>query len=289
MNISLFLYFSALKIDFYIKILYNSFWVIIMLERFTITDIERIILVDKNEYPEKYTTFNPIFNSYELIYKFDGNMILNFNSKQYKISAGTVYILPKGNNNNYSVERHEPGKCIDIYFQCEERLVADAFVQKVAINGKIDNLFNKAFSVWASKNQGYYLQCLSIIYQILYEIQTPLYMSKDKSKKIKPALKYIDSHFTEKDISCEELANLCGISYSYLKGLFIEQYKLSPNKYINKMRINYACDLLREKRYTVTQIAEMSGFSDVFYFCKFFKKNVGITPTQFKNKYISSK
>ncbi len=255
-----------------------------MLECFTITDIEKIILVDKNEYAETTSVFNPNLNSYELIYKLCGNTILNFNSKQYNIEGGTIYILPKGNNNNYSVERKIPGECIDIFFQCDKPLVNKVFVKKVTQNSKIETLFNKSFSVWAAKNQGYYLQCISIIYQILYELQDQLYISKDKLAKIKPALKYIESNFTNAKISCNELSKLCNISYSYLKKLFLEQYKLSPQKYINKMRINYACDLLREGKYTTTQIAEMSGFSDVFYFCKFFKKSMGITPTQFKNK-----
>ncbi len=260
-----------------------------MLDRFTITSIDRVILVDRNEYKERTSVFDANLQWYELIYKFAGRTTLSFNYKDYNITKGTIYILPKGNNNNYSVERHEPGECIDICFQCEERLVDNIFVQKVAENGKIDNLFSKAFSVWAAKNQGYYLQCISIVYQILFEIQNPKYISNDKLQKIKPALKYIDANFTSGDISCDDLAKMCSISYSYLKELFLEQYKLSPNKYINKMRINYACDLLREKQYSITQIAEMSGFSDVFYFCKYFKKSVGVTPTQFKNKYISSK
>ncbi len=260
-----------------------------MFERFTITDIYRIVLVDKNEYSETSTVFGPNLKFYELIYKISGSTTLHFNSKQYEISSGTVYILPKGNHKNYSVERKEKGDCIDICFQCDEKIITEPFVQKVAVNGKIESLFKKAFSVWAAKNEGYYFQCLSIIYQIFYEIQNPLYISKEKLSKIKPALKYIDANFTNPDISCENLAQLCGISYSYLKELFIEQYKLSPNKYINKMRINYACDLIKENQYSITQIAEMSGFSDVFYFCRFFKKSVGITPTQFKNKYISSK
>lgn len=260
-----------------------------MFERLTITDIDRIILVGKNEYEEKVITFDPFFVSYELIYKIDGSMTVNINSKQYEIDGGTVYILPKGDNRNYSVERKEYGDCIDIFFQASEDFLKDVFVQKVTPGGKIDKLFRKAFSVWTVKNEGYYLQCISIIYQIFYELQTPLYISKDKLDKIKPAIKYIESHFIDKDISCEKLAKDCGISYSYLKELFIEQYKLSPKKYINQMRINYACELIKEGSYSVTQVANLAGFSDIFYFCKFFKKSMGITPTEFKTKYISSK
>ncbi len=260
-----------------------------MTDCFTITDVKRIILVDKYEYPQSRSVYGSNLGCYELIYKFSGSMLLNFDSKQYVIESDTVYILPKGEHNNYSVERAEPGDCIDIFFDCSEEITSEVFIQKVTQNSKIGSLFTKAFSAWVAKNRGYYLQCTSIIYQILYEIQNSMYVSKDKELKIKPALDYIYAHFLDEDISCEYLAEICEISYSYLKKLFVEQYKLTPNKYINKLRINYACDLLREKRHSITEIAGMSGFSDVFYFCKCFKKNVGITPTQFKNNYVSSK
>lgn len=162
-------------------------------------------------------------------------------------------------------------------------------MQKMATGGIIDQLFNKELSVWAAKNEGYYLKCVSIIYQIFYELNSHLYITQDKLQRIKPALDYIDRHFTEHGITCELLAEKCEISYSYLKELFVEQYKISPNRYSAKMRINYACDLLRENKYTVTQVAALSGFSDVCYFCRCFKKSVGITPTQFMKKYISAK
>ena len=43
------------------------------------------------------------------------------------------------------------------------------------------------------------------------------------------------------------------------------------------------------ERYTVTRIAELCNFSDVYFFCRQFKGHLGITPTQFIKKYKSSK
>ena len=76
---------------------------------------------------------------------------------------------------------------------------------------------------------------------------------------------------------------------SYFQKLFKEIYGISPKKYIIQLKINHACDLLRLERYTVTQIAELCNFSDVYFFSRQFKEYMGITPTQFIKKYRSSK
>ncbi len=83
--------------------------------------------------------------------------------------------------------------------------------------------------------------------------------------------------------------DLCGISYSYLNRLFREKYNMPPKRYIIQMQLNYACDLLQTREYTVTQVAEMAGFSDICFFSRQFREYLGITPTEFQRKYISTK
>ncbi|MDY5627667.1 MAG: AraC family transcriptional regulator [Clostridia bacterium] len=47
--------------------------------------------------------------------------------------------------------------------------------------------------------------------------------------------------------------------------------------------MNYACELLITRRYSVTSISEMIGYKNVYYFSKVFKKTFGITPTEYQN------
>ena len=86
-----------------------------------------------------------------------------------------------------------------------------------------------------------------------------------------------------------KLAALCDMSESYLKRLFKERYGIPPKKYLIQLKLNHACDLLRLDRYTVTEIAEMCHFSDIYFFSRQFKEHMGITPTQFVKKYKSAK
>ena len=74
-----------------------------------------------------------------------------------------------------------------------------------------------------------------------------------------------------------------------LKWLADEKHGNVPKRYIIQMKINHACELLRLEMYSVSQIAKLSGFSDIYFFSRQFKEYVGISPTDFIKKYHSSK
>ena len=105
---------------------------------------------------------------------------------------------------------------------------------------------------------------------------------ESKFSKIAPAVKYIESNFLSKNISCEYLAAICNISYSYLQRLFNEKYGVPPKKYIIQLKINYACDLLKNSNCKIAETAEMVGFEDLYFFSRQFKKYVGLSPTEYK-------
>ena len=60
---------------------------------------------------------------------------------------------------------------------------------------------------------------------------------------------------------------------------------MPPKKYIIKKKIDYACELLLLGRYSVTEVAEMSNFSDVYYFSRQFKEYIGVSPTDYIKFY----
>ena len=102
-------------------------------------------------------------------------------------------------------------------------------------------------------------------------------------------MEMIHSNFLTQTFSLKSLADACNMGESYFQKLFKEIYGISPKKYIIQLKINHACDLLRLERYTVTQIAELCNFSDVYFFSRQFKEYMGITPTQFVKRCRSSK
>lgn len=256
---------------------------------FYITDISRIIYVGKYEYNETKTAFGDELKSNELIFHLSGESTVFFNDKVLNIHENIIRFLPKGKPTQYIVERKRQGDCILVCFNTNTEISSEAFTMTVQNAVTMKNLFKKIFSVWVSRNDGYYFECISILYKIFAELQKQNYIPENQYNTIIPAIEYIEEYFLNEKISIEFLAKKCGISTSYLKKLFIKKFGISPIKYIIQLKINHACDLLNSKLYTISQIAEICGYDNIYYFSRQFKEHTGITPTEFMQKYKSSK
>ena len=260
-----------------------------MEEKFVITEIKRIVMVGKNEYSTPMTSFSHALEQNELIFHFSGQATVFFDDLVLETKPNTIRFLPKGEPKRYDVLRHERGECIDVFFSADRPISKQAFVMNVAQSEKLGVLFKKIFSTWVSKKEGYYFESVSLLYRIFAEMQKDTAKPSRHKLKIAPAMDMIHSDFLTRDFSLRELAAICKMGESYFQKLFKEIYGISPKKYIIQLKINHACDLLRLERYTVTQIAELCNFSDVYFFSRQFKEYMGITPTQFVNKYKSSR
>ena len=74
-------------------------------------------------------------------------------------------------------------------------------------------------------------------------MQVSYYVSKEQFLKIAPAIEEINTEFLNKQLSTSYLAQLCGISETYLKRLFNKKFAMPPKKYVIKKKIDYACEL----------------------------------------------
>lgn len=260
-----------------------------MNQDFLITGIRRVIFVDKDEYPDPTIEFRSDLQSNELIFHFSGQSTVYFNGKVMKTEENTIRFLPKGRNTQYIVEHWDRGDCMDVFFDTDRPIAEEAFVMKCSRSTAVANLFKKIFSVWVAKDEGYYFECISLLYRIFAELQKQNYIPENQYRAIQPAIDYIQKHFRNGKISVDELAAQCGISTSYLKKLFIKKFGMPPSKYMISLKINYACDLLQSGLYNITQTAEHCGYADIYFFSRQFKEYRGISPSAFIEKYKSSK
>lgn len=256
---------------------------------FIITGIRRVILVGKEEYPEPVTSFYNGLRCHELIFHFSGQSSIHFNGNVLSMAENTIRYLPKGEVREYTVYREAPGDCIDVFFDADVPLSEEAFVLKCTKPDKVGKLFKKLFSVWVAKEDGYYFECISLLYKIFAELNRENYIPEKQYLTIKPAVEYLNNHFLQQELSTEALAELCGISYSYLKRLFLKRFGMPPAKYAIQLKVNYACDLLQSGLYTVSRVAEVCGYGSIHYFSRQFKEHMGISPSKFIEKYKSSK
>jgi len=74
--------------------------------------------------------------------------------------------------------------------------------------------------------------------------------------------------------------------YSFLLNKDFQLLNTTPKKYINSIRVTHAKELLSGTNYPVISIAEMCGFSDNYYFCKFFKTYTGLSPLKYRAEFF---
>lgn len=108
----------------------------------------------------------------------------------------------------------------------------------------------------------------------------------NKTKKcadyVQDVIQYINFHYTD-ELSLNMLADLFGLSPSYLSTMLNKQLHMSLTVYINRLRIAMAKELLLEKPGLLIQdIAAASGYNSIHTFLRAFKKEEGITPNQFR-------
>lgn len=92
---------------------------------------------------------------------------------------------------------------------------------------------------------------------------------------------HIQENFTQ-PIQIDELSKIGNCSRTTVFRLFETYLSSSPIMYTAKLKIEKAKDLLLSSNTKVAQIASELGFSDAFYFSKFFKKHMGVSPSQFR-------
>lgn len=96
-------------------------------------------------------------------------------------------------------------------------------------------------------------------------------------------VEYINANLNQA-IRVEDLADMCGMSYSYFAKQFHQIYGRSCKEYISFMRINKVKDMLLLTDYDLTYICQETGFADCSHLIRTFKKFEGITPKQYRMK-----
>lgn len=105
----------------------------------------------------------------------------------------------------------------------------------------------------------------------------------DRSRNmVRKAKEYIDEHFAEA-ISVRDVADAVCISESYLKSLFKKNSSSSYTEYLTTVRINQAKKLLKTTEKSIMEIAMDVGYQTPNSFSALFKRETGMTPTQYKN------
>ena len=102
--------------------------------------------------------------------------------------------------------------------------------------------------------------------------------------QLSAAIKYVDEHYSDSNLSLNEVAKEVNISPSYLSAMFSRENKTTFVEYMTGKRMEHAKNMLLNTVEKSQVIAEQVGYKDPHYFSYIFKKTYGLSPKEFRAK-----
>ena len=204
--------------------------------------------------------------------------------------SGSILYIPQNSvyKTTFLADTQSRGFTQLIEFELRDRddeifICSDRIVQVATDEGcYYGELFAQLTAIYQSFAYSYG-EFKSVLYDLLSRIakghQTQRLYSKE-FYAIAPAIDYLTKasciHETVAD-----LARLCNISESSFRTLFKKYAGSTPSEYCLKQKMKRARKLLQSNLYTVTQVAQLLGYTDPGYFSKVFKNENGVSPKDF--------
>ncbi len=131
---------------------------------------------------------------------------------------------------------------------------------------------------WA--NYEFFIQNISKeITDVMRELQ-----SEREKRPIKAAKEIIQKNYNT-PITVENISAMLGLNNTYLSGVFKKETGMTVSAYITQLRMDKAKQLLANTSESMSYIADAIGFNDEKYFMRRFKKEVGLTPGEYRKLY----
>lgn len=272
------------------------------------------------DFPIQYYRLTPVHPQYvmplhwhrefEMIRVISGCFSAYLDNVEYRLSTGDMLLVQSG-----SLHRGQPEDCV---YECavfdlnmlrkHQNDITGSYILPIINHAVSVNCFyhsddnmlaaaiNSLFAVLKLQSPYYELE----VYSRLYQIFALLYAggsitAKPKSRQIgrqnkviMELLDWIDANYTEQ-ITLSDLSKVSGMNEKYLCRFFKEYTAHTPIDYINSLRIESACHELISNGHSITEAALESGFNDLSYFSKLFKKYKGYSPRQYLNATAQKK
>lgn len=222
-------------------------------------------------------------NFHALSYRIKSNAEFTHNDVATSAHTGDIIFTPA--HCEYSLVTEEE-KLIVIHFLTNEDLPDG--IKKFTPENKdyFNRKFTELYTTWTKKNYGYMLECKSILFKILLKIEQEYQSVKtyDDNSVLLEAVEYIHDNYTKRELTVEALSKMCNMSDTYFRRIFVKHCGVTPLRYIQKLKLEYALELLNSGYYTVGKIADKCGFITSQHFSMFIKKETGSYPSKFLNK-----
>lgn len=284
----------------------------------TIFRKNELVYINKSNELQAYCDIVHRHDFIEILYVISGKGIHTVGDSEYEISKGDLFIInydiphgffPKKGSSEVPLVYNcafmpgflDSSLFTSIHFQDiassflfnslfpdDSSPIADLKLQGADFN-EIGDLFSKMYTEYKSMKKGYcdiiraYL--IELIVKIFRHIETgQRRVPSTKSRElVDKAVEYLRSNYNS-EIKLEDLAMKSFVSKNYFSKLFKDVTGINFSDYIQNLRIDESCSLLRNTDMKVTDIALQSGFKDIKFFYEVFKKITGKTPGDYRRE-----
>lgn len=228
---------------------------------------------------------------YELEIVLSGTGRQNLNGSEYALTPGTVYFLTPIDFHQVTPEDGltvqnlifeesliSPGIQLALMKRRGDLIFTDPEKAEylAGLTARLENQQEDGFAPVARRA----LVELLLIELLRQEAQGP---SPSLSDPMQAALSYLFCHFRE-EISLQTLAALCNYTPSYFSALFRKTCGMGYLEFLERLRVNYARQLLASSTDSITQVGEKCGFSSQASFFRVFRRETGVSPGEYRRR-----
>lgn len=244
----------------------------------------------------------------EFLYFVSGNATIECGSVPYQFQSGDLCVV-NSNELHYGITNSEDlsfyAMIVDISLlhsystdAIETKFITPIsqnrilFQNRISEDKEITRCMLSIIGELERKDLGYELSIKSHLY-LLLSLLVRNYMATlteqveyrhrlKELERLAPVFAYIDEHYRGK-LTVQQLAGYAGLSRFHFSRLFKQVTDKTLVEYINLVRINKSESLLRSTRLTISEIAMETGFSDIYYFSRTFKKLKKLSPSEWRH------
>jgi AraC-like DNA-binding protein len=221
-------------------------------------------------------------------YVINGTGTVIEDGRQYRPSAGDVYILHPQRCHEYYADAADPW--VKIWFNIRGPLVEHLLhayrldgVNVLQAGPETAGLFH-AFLDQASRTAPLpdrFDACALLLHQIISGLARRLDQAVPEASEAKQVKDYIQAHLTE-SLSLADLARVIYRSPSYTIRIFRAAYKQTPYACLAESRLAAAGQLLADTHLSIKAIADRFCYADQHYFATVFRRSTGLSPRQYR-------
>lgn len=223
----------------------------------------------------------------------EGAGALQFESETYSLGPGDLFVVSIPHDHHYFRPK-ESNKWKFLYFTIEGPAVGEVKDYVHRLHGPVHRILPKSqfgsvaldcFRRVPVRPTTEFFESSRMAWALLMSLCSTLAaMGNDVPASItRPALQLIYGAF-QRDLSIEEMAQACGVTRHHFGRVFRRENGIPPGRYLERVRMRRAAQLLLGGGLPVPVIAEECGYRDSGYFNKVFRRTYGVTSGEFRRR-----